>query len=56
MDNSMPTKKEIIRILKTSIANYTELNSNGLETTNVETQVLRLAILYLTIGEEKSDE
>ena len=54
MDNSsggmlmqMPTKKEIIKSLKTSIENYTELGSDGLETTNVETQILRFAILYL---------
>lgn len=52
-----PTKREIIRFLKNSIADYTELDSNGLETTNVETQILRFAILYLTIYEdiEKTD-
>lgn len=43
----MPTKERIIEILKNEINNYTELGPDGLDVTNVDTQVLRLAILYL---------
>jgi len=43
----MPTKERIIEILENEINNYTELGPDGLDTTNVDTQILRLAILYL---------
>ena len=43
----IPSKEKIIEILENEIDNYTELGPDGLDTTNVDTQVLRLAILYL---------
>jgi hypothetical protein len=43
----IPTKEKIIEILKNEINNYTELGPDGLDVTNVDTQVLRFAILYL---------
>lgn len=51
----MPTKERIIEILENEIDNYTELSPDGLDTANVDTQVLRLAILYLK-GEENTVE
>jgi len=43
----IPSKEKIIEILENEIDNYTELGPDGLDTTNVDTQVLRFAILYL---------
>lgn len=49
----MPTKERIIEILKNEINNYTELGPDGLDVTNVDTQVLRFAILYLKEEDNK---
>ena len=49
----IPTKERIIEILKNEINSYTELGPDGLDVTNVDTQILRFAILYLKEEDNK---
>lgn len=47
----MKSKDELVKIIENSIRDYSSTGYDGLDTTNIETQVLRQAALYL--GEEK---